>query len=68
MTDEGLEISEREFCKMKQSDQNLILYKNVKEIKKIMAGYNIYYKVTATLLGLLVPCVSFLYYLILTKG
>jgi len=43
----GLSISEDEFINLKQKEQNLILFRNIKEIKKAVTGYKLYYKLTA---------------------
>ena len=43
----GLSISEDEFIHLKQKEQNLILFRNINDIKKVMIGYKIYYKITA---------------------
>ena len=50
MVNNGLSISEDEFMEMKQKEQNLILFRNVTEIRKQIKGYKFYYKV-ATIIG-----------------
>ena len=50
----GLSISETEFVKLKQKDQNLILFRNINEIKKAIGGYKLYYKITAIIGSILI--------------
>lgn len=50
----GLSIAEDDFMKMKQKEQNLILFRNINEIRKIMRGYKFYYKVTAAIGSILI--------------
>lgn len=57
----GLDINESEFCKMNLKDQNLILFRNIKEIKKQVEGYKLYYKITAIIGGFLVGGMIFLF-------
>lgn len=57
----GLSIAEDEFMKMKQKEQNLILFRNVNEIRKIMKGYKFYYKVTAAIGSILIFAVILLF-------
>jgi hypothetical protein len=37
----GLDMSEEDFCKMSQKDQNLILFKNVVYIRRRFTEYNL---------------------------
>lgn len=37
----GLDMSEEDFCKMSQKDQNLILFKNVVYIRRKFLEYNL---------------------------
>lgn len=50
----GLSISEGEFLKMKSKEQNLILFRNVTEIRKSIQAYKFYYKLTSVVGGVLV--------------
>ena len=50
----GLSIAEDEFIQMKQKEQNLILFRNINEIKRAMKGYRFYYKVTAAIGSILI--------------
>jgi hypothetical protein len=59
----GLEITEEEFCNMKQKDQNLILFRNINEIKKSINGYKFYYKLTSVVGSVLIVGVGTLYLL-----
>jgi hypothetical protein len=58
---DGLEISESEFCNMKQKDQNLIVFRNLNEIKKSIRGYKFYYKMTTIIGGFLVTGMGVLF-------
>ena len=51
---DGLSISEDEFVNLKQKEQNLILFRNINEIKKAVSGYKLYYKVTAIIGSILI--------------
>lgn len=57
----GLSIAEDDFMKMKQKEQNLILFRNINDIKKIMKGYKFYYKITASIGSVLVFAVIILF-------
>ena len=61
--DNGLEISEAEFSKMRVKDQNLILFRNVNEIKRSVRGYKFYYKLTTVIGVVLVGAVGSMYLL-----
>ena len=45
----GLSIAEDDFMKMKSKEQNLILFRNINDIRKTMKGYKFYYKITAAI-------------------
>jgi hypothetical protein len=50
----GLDINESDFCKMSLKNQNLILFRNIKEIKRQVEGYRLYYKITAIIGSILI--------------
>jgi hypothetical protein len=50
----GLDINESDFCKMSLKNQNLILFRNIKEIKRQVEGYKLYYKITAIIGSILI--------------
>ena len=50
----GLSIVEDDFMKMKQKEQNLVLFRNINDIKSSMKGYKFYYKVTAAIGSMLI--------------
>lgn len=57
----GLSISEDEFINLKQKEQNLILFRNINEIKRAVTGYKLYYKITAIIGGFLAVAVGILF-------
>lgn len=57
----GLSIREEEFLVMRQKEQNLVLFKNIKDIKKQIKGYQLYYKVTTIIGGVLVTGMGILF-------
>ena len=57
----GLSISEDEFIQLKQKEQNLILFRNINEIKRVVSGYKLYYKITAIIGSFLVMAIGILF-------
>lgn len=57
----GLDINESDFCKMSLKNQNLILFRNIKEIKRQVEGYKLYYKITAIIGSILIGGMIFLF-------
>ena len=58
---EGLDISEDEFCRMRLTDQNLILFRNVNEIRKLVKGYKFWYRLYSIISGFLIAGVAYLF-------
>lgn len=57
----GLSITEDEFVNLKQKEQNLILFRNINEIKKAVSGYKLYYKITAIIGSILTFGIAILF-------
>lgn len=65
MANNGLSISEDEFMNIRQKEQNLVLFRNVKEIRKQIKGYKLYYKVATIIGSFLVLAIGILFKLVL---
>lgn len=64
----GLTITEEEFMGMKQKEQNLVLFKNINEIKRSISGYKFYYRLTMVIGSVLVAGMAILFKLQLFGG
>ncbi len=58
MTNNGLDISEEQFMKINQKEQNLILFRNVTHIRKQFKDYSFHRKIQYVWLSLLTSIVG----------
>lgn len=55
-----LDIDEKAFSSLNTKQQNLVLYKNVIEVKQKITGYKLYYKITMIMGSALTATVVFI--------
>ena len=58
---DGLDISEDEFCRMRTTDQNLILFRNIKVIRNTIGGYKFWYRLYSVISGVLIAGMAYLF-------
>jgi len=57
----GLTITEKDFMSMKQKEQNLILFRNLNEIKTSIRTYKLFYRLTTIIGGVLASGMGYLF-------
>jgi len=60
----GLSISEDEFKRLEQKDQNLILFKNQVHTIELINGYKLFYKVSSIIGSFIITCLGGMFYMI----
>ena len=60
-------MDEKAFCSLNIKQQNLVLYKNIVEVKHKITGYKLYYKITMIVGSALTAIVIFILKLLSTK-
>ena len=54
MGENGLDMTKQQFLRLPRGERDACLYENICEVKKLIMGYKLYYKITAIIGGFLV--------------
>lgn len=61
MANNGLCIDEKEFLSLPQKKQMCVLFQNTEELKRLIKGYKLYYRVTTIIGSVLVVGIGILF-------